>query len=263
MSVNDLEVFPRRKLHNGRDLPLDITTALREGLNSITIHFILGPAELKEFTYAMALEVLTFTTPANAKTLIQHLPAAESRERIRERLARNSSTEDDELCIVSDDLRVSLVDPYTARLFVVPVRGRQCEHLECFDHETFIQTHALKSGDRSALEADWRCPICRQDARPQSLVVDEFLAEVRSELERTNRCDGARTLQIKADGAWEVQTEDDVQSSSKGASQLPPSALKRQASAMDSGSNKRPKVDRSTSIPGDVTGQPAEVITLD
>ncbi|KAL4873263.1 hypothetical protein BDV12DRAFT_160711 [Aspergillus spectabilis] len=263
MSVNGSEVFPRRKLHNGKNFPLDITAALQEGVNNVTVHFILGAAEQKDFTYAMAVEVLTFSSPTQAKALTQHLSAAESRERMCGRLVRNSSTEDDELCIVSDDLKVSLVDPYTARLFVVPVRGCHCEHLECFDHETFIQTHALKSGDRSALEADWRCPICRQDARPQSLVVDGFLTEVRKELERTNRCDGARALQIKADGTWEVQTEEDIQSSNKGTHQPQHTGLKRQASVLESGLHKRPKVDRSASIPETVASQSSAVIILD
>ncbi|PTU25059.1 hypothetical protein P175DRAFT_0498170 [Aspergillus ochraceoroseus IBT 24754] len=229
--INDVELFPRRKIHNGRDLPLDLTQHLQEGVNRVTVHLIRSPTEENELTYAAAVEVLTYSSLSQAKNLVQSLPAAESREQIRRRLTtRPPDNDDDDLKIVSDYLVVSLVDPFTARLFTVPVRGRHCEHRECFDHETFLQTRALKSGDRS-VETDWRCPICRRDARPHNLIMDGFLAAVRSEVERMNRSDDARAVQIKADGSWELKTDD--------ADHLPSSAQetpllsKRKSAALD------------------------------
>lgn len=265
MFVNSQEHLPRRKIHNTRDLPLDITLALQEGVNNINVHFIPGPAEQKNFTYAVAVEILTFTSLGTAKTLSQPLPAAESQKRICGRLARNSEDEDDELSIVSDDLKITLVDPFTARLFGVPTRGSHCEHTECFDQDTFLQTRVLKCGYRSAIEADWRCPICRRDARPQSLIVDEFLANVRKELKRTGRCDGARILQIKADGTWEVKTDDDLASSDKQTPQPSRIASKRKSSTLEGGSLQRPKIDRSSSTPARVLNenQPPTVVILD
>ncbi|RDW57901.1 uncharacterized protein DSM5745_11281 [Aspergillus mulundensis] len=257
--VNNMELFPRRKIHNTRDLPLDITPALLEGVNKIEISFILSSAEQKNFTFAVAAEVLTFRSLALAKALAQPLPAADSQKRIHARLARNPENDDDELRIVSDDLKVTLVDPYTARIFDVPVRGRHCEHTECFDHKTFLQTRLLKSGDQSAIEADWKCPICSRDARPQNLIIDEFLADVRNQLERMNRCDGARFLEIKADGTWDVKSDDDVPSSEQQPSRT---TLKRKSSAHENGL-RRPKVDRSASVPDRTPNQSPTVIVLD
>ncbi|KAL4921082.1 hypothetical protein BDW62DRAFT_155317 [Aspergillus aurantiobrunneus] len=262
ISVNGVEHIPRRKIHNTRDLPLDITSAFQGAENWINVCFILGPAEQKGFTYAVAVEVLTFHSLEHAKALAQPLPAIESQKRICGRLARNAGDEDDELSIVSDDLKVTLVDPFTARLFEVPVRGCHCEHAECFDHETFLQTRALKSGDQSPIEADWRCPICRQDARPQNLVVDGFLANVRKELERTNQCDSARTVQIKADGTWEVKMDEDP-SSERAAPQPCRTATKRKSNTLENGTHQRPKIDRSASVPRAPSNQPSTVIVLD
>ncbi|KAL2867996.1 MIZ zinc finger domain protein [Aspergillus lucknowensis] len=266
MFVNGEEFHARRKIHNGRDLPLDITTALREGANQIAIHFIRNSAEQSGLVnYAMAVEVLTFHSFSEAKALAKLLPAAESRRQICGRLTRTSSDDDDELRIVSDDLKVTLVDPFTARLFMIPVRGRHCEHPECFDHETFLQTRALKNGDCSAVEADWRCPICRQDARPQSLVVDGFLLEIRAALERTNRCEGARSLQIRADGTWDVKTDEDS-SSQQGVSVPSRTAPKRKSTALDDGIQPlfpRPKINRSASLPTGVVSRSPGVIILD
>ncbi|EAU29749.1 predicted protein [Aspergillus terreus NIH2624] len=210
--VNNVEVFARRKVHHGRDLPLDITEHLREGENTISMHFIRAPAEFHAMTYALAVEVLDISGLDRAKSLVQTLPAWDSREKIRKRLAANTINDDD-LSVVSQDLIVDLVDPFTARIFDVPVRGQFCGHQECFDHETWILTRASKSGKR-ALKEDWRCPICGQDARPQSLVIDGFLAEVHAELTRTNRLEGARAIQIKPDLSWQLKSESDAQSSS-------------------------------------------------
>ncbi|KAL4937508.1 hypothetical protein BDV06DRAFT_72004 [Aspergillus oleicola] len=262
MQVNGKDVWPRRKHHNTRDLPLDITPYLQQELNHVKIGFVLGQAEQKDFTYAMALERLTLCNLALGKSLAQSLPADESQKRICGRLARNPGDEDDELSIVSDDLKINLVDPYTARLFEVPVRGAYCEHTECFDHETFLQTRILKFGDNSPVEAFWRCPVCRQDARPQNLVVDEFLANVRKELERTNRCEGARSLQIKADGSWEVNHDDDL-SSERSTPQPPRPATKRKSTILENGVCQRPKLDRSVSTNDAASNQASAVIILE
>ncbi|KAL2812870.1 hypothetical protein BJX63DRAFT_237174 [Aspergillus granulosus] len=264
MFVNGEEFYARRKIHNGRDLPLDITTALREGVNHVAIHFVRNPAEQKGLiNYAMGVEVVSFHSFPHVKSLAQLLPAAESRKQICGRLSQNTNDEDDELRIVSDYLNVSLIDPYTARIFTVPVRGRHCQHSECFDHETFLQTRALKSGDYSAIEADWRCPICRQDARPQSLITDGFLLEIRAELERTNRCDGARSLHIKADGSWEVKTDEDAEA---GTPQPPRTVSKRKSATLENAidpPSQRPKIDHSSSLPDGGAMQSSAVIVLD
>ncbi|KAL4747920.1 hypothetical protein BDW72DRAFT_181542 [Aspergillus terricola var. indicus] len=260
--INNIELFPRRKIHNTRDLPVDITLVLQEGLNKIEVNFILGPAEQKNFTFAVAVEVLTFRSLPPAKALAQPLPAAESQKRIQAKLALNPDEDGDELSIVSDDFKVSLVDPYTARIFAVPVRGRHCDHTECFDHETFLGTRLLKSGFQSAIEADWKCPICGRDARPQNLIVDEFLANVRNQLERTNRYETARALKIRADGTWDVVTDNDTSSSEQ---RIPRTALKRKSSVLHTGIQRRPKVDRSASapVPERTPDQSPEVIVLD
>ncbi|KAL4763985.1 MIZ zinc finger domain protein [Aspergillus foveolatus] len=260
--INNIELFPRRKIHNTRDLPVDITLVLQEGLNKIEVNFILGPAEQKNFTYAVAVEVLTFRSLAPAKALAQPLPAAESQKRIQAKLALKPDEDGDELSIVSDDLKVSLVDPYTARIFAVPVRGRHCDHTECFDHETFLGTRLLKSGFQSAIVADWKCPICGRDARPQNLIVDGFLADVRNQLERTNQYESARALKIRADGTWDVVTDNDTSSSEQRISRT---ALKRKSSVLHTGIQQRIKVDRSASapVPERTPDQSPEVIVLD
>lgn len=206
--VNDVELYVRRKVHNGKDIPLDITDYLHEGINRVSIHLIRSPAEAKDVYYVAGVEVLDIAEYATVKSSARELPASESRARIQQRLSALAA--DDELSIVNDDLTVNLVDPFMARIFNTPVRGSTCAHQECFDLDTFLMTRASKSG-KGPMKENWKCPICGEDARPTSLIIDGFLAEVLAELKRTNRVDDARAIQIKADGSWELKTDRESQ----------------------------------------------------
>ncbi|RAH77104.1 hypothetical protein BO86DRAFT_324087 [Aspergillus japonicus CBS 114.51] len=229
--VNDTELFVRRKFHHQKDVPLDITPHLRVGENKISLHFIRDAAEQKEKLYAAAVEIAQIAALEPVMALAQTLDADESCRQIHQRLEQSSSNdnEDDDLHVVSSDLMINLVDPFTARVFKQPVRGQLCLHSECFDHETFIQTRAAVSGPR-ALPNDWRCPICQRDARPQMLVRDEFMVDVHNELVRTNQLDDARAIRVTLDGSWTVVTE----------AELP--TFKRSSTGLDSPLPKRPKM---------------------
>ncbi|PYH90522.1 hypothetical protein BO71DRAFT_402132 [Aspergillus ellipticus CBS 707.79] len=201
--LNEEELFVRRRQHNGKDLPLDLTELIREGPNTLTIHLIRSNAEMRDLVYAMALEILSISILDNTLALAETLPASESKNQILRRIAPDT---DDEISVVSDDLVINLVDPFTARIFNRPVRSRFCTHQECFDHETFVRTRASTSRRRT-LQEDWRCPICKKDARPQNLLIDGFLAEVHESLSKSGQLDEARAITVKRDGSWTLKAE--------------------------------------------------------
>ena len=62
---------------------------------------------------------------------------------------------------------------------------------------------------------EWRCPVCNADARPQNLILDCFLVEVREELLRQKRL-STKAIVIEADGKWrpKLETRDDIQGES-------------------------------------------------
>ncbi|KAJ5163288.1 Zinc finger MIZ-type [Penicillium coprophilum] len=199
ITVNGKELYVRRKVHNGKDLPLDITEYLQTGENSLRLDMILGQDECKTSKFVFGVEALEIAEFDQILSLIQSVPAADSRAAIQKRLS--PTTDDDDLAVVTDSLTIDLVDPFMARIFDVPVRSRHCNHHECFDRDTFIITRKSVSGPAPMVD-NWHCPICRADARPQFLVVDQFLAEIHAELTRTNRLDGVRAIQIKVNGTW-------------------------------------------------------------
>jgi hypothetical protein len=73
-----------------------------------------------------------------------------------------------------DQLAISCFDPYSKALIETPVRGRQCQHFNCFDLQTFL------AFQQASKERSWKCPICGKDAR--SPVVDKFQLRVMEEI---------------------------------------------------------------------------------
>lgn len=225
LHVNGKEMFVRRKTHHGKDLPLDITPNLKEGVNEVKLHFLRSSEERDVLLYALAVEVLEIADLGHVKSLIQPLTASESYHQIQKRLSINST--DDELAVVDDYIAIDLVDPFMARIFDVPVRGKTCKHQECFDLDAFLNTRISKSGN-SPMKENWKCPICGEDCRPQSLIIDEFLSQVRTELQRSGRLEETKAIHVKADGTWQAKVEQ--QSLQTEGSRIP---AKRKSSEMD------------------------------
>ncbi|KAF3387368.1 hypothetical protein F1880_000541 [Penicillium rolfsii] len=230
--VNKRELYVRRKVHNGKDLPLDITRHLREGENEVNVHFLLGPGECQEFQYAIAIETMEVSDYNEVLALTRHMIASETRDNIKKRL--KSTTDDDELAVVSDSLTIPLIDPFMAQVFNTPARSTNCSHIDCFDLETFVTTRKSQSGPTPMID-NWRCPICKADARPQFLVVDHFFIDVREALKKDGCLETAQSIQVRADGTWDANVvTDDGSPSSPARRRLPQTSLsaKRKADSI-------------------------------
>lgn len=123
----------------------------------------------------------------------------------------NNISADEELVISQPNISIDLVDPFTSTIWNTPVRGKMCQHRECFDLNAFLDSRTDHYGVTSPDQ--WKCPICRNDARPQMLILDRFLANVRTSLEGMNRLD-AKAILVNGNGTWEVKREPPSQSDS-------------------------------------------------
>jgi hypothetical protein len=52
----------------------------------------------------------------------------------------------------------------------------------------------------------WRCPICKGDVRPQTLVKDGFLMQVKEELAQKGLLD-TRAIIVEESGSWKPRVE--------------------------------------------------------
>ncbi|KAG9560934.1 hypothetical protein KCU97_g17674, partial [Aureobasidium melanogenum] len=72
----------------------------------------------------------------------------------------------------------------------------------------------------------WKCPICKADCRPQSLVVDGFLMAVRDSLAARNMLK-TRAINIESDGSWTpVQEAHDDEETDEEAAPAPKKPIK-------------------------------------
>ncbi|KAI1911338.1 hypothetical protein LOZ61_003860 [Ophidiomyces ophidiicola] len=203
--INDVEHFARRKFHHGKDLPLDITGSLKQGGNKIKITILRTEDECNKLFYSIGVEILQSISRGSARNSVEILSKSASINQIMQRL--NAPVVDDEISIVDDYIAINLIDPFTARIFETPVRGRFCSHLECFDLDTFLNTRMMKVSKGQNMAGHWKCPICSRDARPKSLLIDEFLLDVRSQLALNNRLDDAKAITVRKDGLWTPKYE--------------------------------------------------------
>lgn len=105
---------------------------------------------------------------------------------------------------------ISLKDPLSYMRLVVPCRGLQCSHIQCFDATAYLQLQ--EQGPQ------WICPICNNPAPFQHLAVDEYVPSlilpqsltltsdryVKDIL--TNTPQSVEQVTIEPDGKWQLPT---------------------------------------------------------
>ncbi|KAF2032932.1 hypothetical protein EK21DRAFT_59641 [Setomelanomma holmii] len=230
-TFNGTSLQQRKKIHHGKDLPIDITGLVRQGENILEMAVMTGKTDNTHQKYLVAIEFLGVISHEAIKRqcLTQsRVPANQSLDTIRQKLMRGA--EDEELAIVESNLTINLFDPFSAsNICDIPVRSKACLHNDCFDLETFLKTRTRK-GDVSIPDG-WRCPICNGDARPNQLIVDGFLQDVKSQLDARN-LSKTRAIIVQQDGSWmpkpEVRDPNGV--SDRGQSDEPPTPSTARAS---------------------------------
>jgi hypothetical protein len=205
LELNGKPLELRKKLHHGKDLPIDLTPLVKEGENVLEIALVRAKDNEQFRNYLFAVEVLRVKPHAALLEHIltkRHVSAATTKQRIRDKLA---GTADDEIAVVNSTLNITMFDPFSlSKMCSIPVRSQACEHFDCFDLETFLATRSRIAD--STVPDNWKCPICNGDARPQHLIVDGFMQEVRSELEKHGLAN-TRAIIMSEDGSWKPKPE--------------------------------------------------------
>ncbi|KAH8850407.1 E3 SUMO-protein ligase PIAS1 [Schistosoma japonicum] len=74
------------------------------------------------------------------------------------------SEEDDDDLVMPNTLPVHLLCPLSKCRIEVPVRGRNCRHVQCYDATTYLIINERKP--------TWNCPVCDGKAAYEDLIVD-------------------------------------------------------------------------------------------
>ncbi|MCJ1388728.1 hypothetical protein MMC18_001577 [Xylographa bjoerkii] len=201
---NNTSLELRRKAHYGKDLPVDITSLVKEGHNSLHVALIrVGPIVVDtDPIFATAVEVIEIGSLSTVKGYIRHVETT-MLERIRMRL----KPADSDVEVLNGDITIDVVDPYSSSLIKTPARGADCRHYECFDLDNYLETRLGASKGSPCQPEQFRCPICNGDTRPQSLFIDQWFCEVLAEIRRLDRLD-IRSIIIDGAGAWRIKEEE-------------------------------------------------------
>lgn len=206
VSINgDFKVDFRRKAHYGVDISTDVTDLLHDGPNDVKVCVNFTPQE-ESLVYYVGLEIIRIASHKKVASMPQLIPSKNIKSSILHALSRKGQ-EDDDLVIVDPVISIDLVDPFMSKLWATPVRGNECQHRECFDLEAFLLSRTSRVKGSAMTNPDqWKCPICKKDARPQKLVIDGFLREVREQLDAQHLLD-TKAILVKEDGSWEVKSD--------------------------------------------------------
>ncbi|KAK4179916.1 hypothetical protein QBC36DRAFT_178948 [Triangularia setosa] len=271
IKFNKKTLEARRLPHNGKDLATELTDYVVCGSNILSIVIPISVSEEGngEQSYLIAVEVIETIGKRSAVRRVWAnglLPEEHTLQIIKKRLAPIS---DDGLIIEAPDLSVDMADPFTAKMFTVPARGASCTHLECFDLFTWLETRPSKpmvkcfhgtapncgcpnppTQSEPSNPDKWRCPICLQDARPNSLRIDGFLHSIREQLAQQGKLQ-TKSIHVKMDGTWTavVESDDDDLSETDTPAAVPSSTSSRKRKASSTPTTaRRPEVRREVEV---------------
>jgi hypothetical protein len=92
-----------------------------------------------------------------------------------------------------------------------PVRGIECEHLQCYDADAYVDVN-IKTRN---VEKRWKCPVCSKLTRPEDLVVDEFLLSgmrsARRELGLPDDEGLMKRLKLERGGEWAILEDEELE----------------------------------------------------
>ncbi|CAN7066072.1 unnamed protein product, partial [Brassica oleracea var. botrytis] len=96
--------------------------------------------------------------------------------------------------VIEGPSRISLSCPISRTRITLPVKGRVCKHLQCFDFWNYVEINTRIPS--------WRCPHCNQPVCYTDIRLDQSMIKAK----KVGRY--ATDVVISADGSWKVLTED-------------------------------------------------------
>lgn len=110
-------------------------------------------------------------------------------------LHKRYNTKDNDDDIVAGKETVTLKDPYTRSKISIPVRGKNCIHVQCYDAATFILI------SKTAKKRE--CPVCYKPTTLDDLILDRYFEDI---LKNTD--DLVEFVEIGLDGVWTLRKEE-------------------------------------------------------
>ncbi|GMP68910.1 hypothetical protein CsSME_00028359 [Camellia sinensis var. sinensis] len=182
---------------NGRDDGPKIAFYLSEGINQISL---LG-CDARSFCLGVRL-----VKQRVIQQILSLIPKEQDGEPFEDALARicrsigggmamANDDSDDDLEVIADSVAVNLRCPMSGGRIKTAGRFRPCQHIGCFDLETFVQ---LNQRSRK-----WQCPICLKNYCLEDIIIDPYINRITNMMQDCG--EDVTEIDVKPDGSWRVK----------------------------------------------------------
>ena len=93
--------------------------------------------------------------------------------------------------ISTTSLKSNLNCPLGKMRLSIPVRSKQCNHIQCFDAELYLQMNEKKPS--------WLCPVCDKQAEYKTLFIDGLFTQILKETPSDSN-----EIEFSDDGSWKI-----------------------------------------------------------
>ncbi|BHF66729.1 E3 SUMO-protein ligase pias1 [Sparganum proliferum] len=177
--------------------PVNITPLLRVSpavSNTVKLVWTHDYATYSYFFYAVYL-ARKRSTRELCEALRRHSfqTASVTKQKIIEKLAYTaapSNTTEDADLVIENTLPVQLLCPLSKCRIDLPVRGQNCQHIQCYDANTYLLINERKPA--------WKCPVCDVPAPFHELLVDGLMLEILADTMTENLDE----IVFKEDSSW-------------------------------------------------------------
>ena len=115
---------------------------------------------------------------------------------LKQKISGAEGDEGDEDAVKMSSMKIKLTDPILMCLIKTPVRFDQCQHLDCFDVDSYLHMNFKKPA--------WSCPICAKRYPFGTLRRDAWLEKLMADAG-----EGTREVEMKGDGTFKITDKDD------------------------------------------------------
>ncbi|XP_042467774.1 E4 SUMO-protein ligase PIAL2-like isoform X2 [Zingiber officinale] len=162
-------------MDTGPQFPSDITSMLKYGMNILqAIGYFTG-------NYVIAIAFLSMIATPTAARLEDYV------QPVTQTMVSDSD-------IIEGPSRISLNCPISFKRIKTPVKGRLCNHHQCFDYDNFMELNSRKPS--------WRCPCCNTSTSCIELRIDQKIVKVLQEVGEDET-----DIVIFSNGSWKTSFE--------------------------------------------------------
>ena len=100
--------------------------------------------------------------------------------------------------VATEAVQVSLKCPLGKKRIMTPCRPNKCDHVQCFDLETYLAMH--QSIQRPSKMSKWDCPLCPSKDVFNDLAVDMYFVEILN----SYKAKSVEIIELNSDGSWHL-----------------------------------------------------------